>query len=75
MYPWGLARFLQYIRQKFNNKTEKVMFITAIIASFIGFAPTTNVPSKPVKQEVVRQHIKDTEMAFYNIADKKKGRK
>lgn len=51
------------------------MFITAIIASFIGFAPTTNVPSKPVKQEVVRQHIKDTEMAFYNIADKKKGRK
>jgi hypothetical protein len=49
----------------------------AIVFAFIGFVPQANVPSTPIKQEVIRQPMLSTEQAFYNISNitKKRGRK
>lgn len=51
------------------------MLITiALIASFIGIVPSTNIPSKPVKQEVAKQVMENEKTKFYDLTEKN-GRK
>ena len=49
--------------------------LIAFISALVAFAPMGNAPRIPAKQEIVRQPIMATEQEFYNIPEKKKGRK
>lgn len=49
--------------------------LIAFISALVAFAPMGNAPRVPVKQEAIRQPIMATEQEFYNIPERKKGRK
>ena len=49
-----------------------MLIAIAIIASFIGIVPSSNIPPKPAKQETVKQVMRDEETVFYDLGKKKK---
>ena len=62
-----------YLLSLYRNQKQTDMLITiAIIASFIGIVPSANTPSKPAKQETVKQVMRDEKTVFYDLGKKKK---
>lgn len=52
-----------------------MLIIITLIASFIGIVPTTNVPTRPVKQENPVQVMCAPETEVYDLTKNNKKRK